>query len=227
MEPDFICLMGIDGSGKTTQARRLVARLNQAGIPARYVWCRWQPLLMKPVQLAGRALLKRRAVGPTDYRAFTSSKQRFLGRGPLGRLWLAASLLDYLLVQVFPRIVLGRLRGKCMVCDRYLYDTLIDQGINLGLSADEGPQLADRALVRLFPRPARVILIDLDPKLAFERKTDVADPEYLRDRRARYLRFAESLGAATVDGSGPPETVADRIAAALGLPAQPGSPPTG
>jgi len=217
MVRDFVCLMGIDGSGKTTQARRLVDRLNRTGFPARYVWCRWRPFLMKPFQIAGRAILRRRAVTPADYARFTGSKQRILKQGLMGSLWLSASLLDYYLVQVFPRVVLSRARRKALVCDRYLYDTLIDQGINLGLSPEEGPSLLCSLPARIFPRPSQVILLDVDPGIAYQRKTDVADPEYLVDRRQRYLCFAEHLRAAVIDASASPEIVEREIAAALGL----------
>jgi thymidylate kinase len=221
MTREFICLMGIDGSGKTTQARSLVDRLNRGGTPARYVWCRWQPFFMKPFQLVGRALLQRRGVSPEHYQEFTASKQRLLRGRFLAHLWLSASLLDYWIVQVFPKIILGKVNGKCLVCDRYLYDTLIDQSINLRLSAENGPRLLSHPLVRIFPRPTCTILIDLDPEIAFDRKNDVDDVDYLRDRRHRYFCFAQQLGAVVVDGNASPENVVEEVNAAVKVPISP------
>ncbi|MDM4781542.1 MULTISPECIES: hypothetical protein [unclassified Micromonospora] len=36
IRPVMIALIGVDGSGKTTQARALAARLRERGVPARY-----------------------------------------------------------------------------------------------------------------------------------------------------------------------------------------------
>jgi dTMP kinase len=204
---ELICLLGIDGSGKTTQAKRLVEGLRAKGISSAYVWCRWQPLLMKPFQMVGRAFLRRKSITKKDYAKFTESKQALLRDPRRAGIWFTLLLIDYFLIQVFPRVVLRGLGAKTLVCDRYLHDTVVDQAINFGYGPEETAALLKHPIARIFPRPTRIILIDVDPEVAFSRKHDIDDPEYLRDRRHRYRALADKIGALVIDGSGTIEEV--------------------
>ena len=43
----IIYISGIDGCGKTTQARLLVDNLRNSGVDAEYIWLRWDPSFRK------------------------------------------------------------------------------------------------------------------------------------------------------------------------------------
>ena len=45
----LVVFTGIDGSGKTTQAKLLVDWLHKDGKTVSYVWCRWEPFLVRPL----------------------------------------------------------------------------------------------------------------------------------------------------------------------------------
>ena len=48
-KPFMICLIGMDGSGKTSQALALNKYLKDYGISNKYVWGRWDPIIFKPI----------------------------------------------------------------------------------------------------------------------------------------------------------------------------------
>lgn len=50
----FICIIGIDGSGKTTLAKEISESYSKKGILLSYVYNRYLPLLMKPIILFGK-----------------------------------------------------------------------------------------------------------------------------------------------------------------------------
>jgi glycosyltransferase involved in cell wall biosynthesis len=80
-----VYLCGNDGTGKTTQARLLVAALEVRGIPARYVWLRFPQLFSIPVLALSRAL------GVTRYETVSGKRT---GRWEFHRArWLALVLL--------------------------------------------------------------------------------------------------------------------------------------
>jgi dTMP kinase len=117
----FIVLEGIDGSGTTTQAARLVASLRAAGHDV--VGTR-EPS-DGPLGLVLRQALTRRLVGLSD-RALA--------------LLFAADRLDHLASVVEPALE----EGKVVVSDRYVLSSLAYQGMRMPLRWVEGLNAAAR-----------------------------------------------------------------------------------
>jgi thymidylate kinase len=196
----IIAFTGMDGSGKTLQAKALSNSLSREGIDSRYVWSRWSPLLVKPAIGLGRLLISRGgASGDEQYQSFRGGKRRMFLRPGLARAWQTLAFLDYSL-QVLVKIKLRSRKSRIMVCDRYVYDLLVDLGTNFGYGQEEMPRLFEAALLTLFPKPDLVFLLDLPPEEAFQRKEDVP-LSYLRDRRALYLSLGELPGVEILDGT--------------------------
>ena len=130
------------------------------------VWSRTgSSRLTAAVFAAGRAVLRRpqpsaaaatvaatgAATIPTTQEQRASERRRAL-RNPLVRhVWLATVTAD-LLWQYTRRVRLPLLRGRVVICDRYVYDALADiadvAGSNRGLLC--------RLLVALSPKPSRL-----------------------------------------------------------------------
>lgn len=219
----IICFTGIDGSGKTLQARELVARLEQAGHPARYVWTGGRAYLTRPLIWLAKRLLRAPRVGGApgaegqpersaaeSYRAYLRSTGKVLRRPILRALWRAVSLIEHtaeILVVALPHL----LRGRVVVCDRYIYDSLIGIAVLAGSSPEE--LAAELRLPPLWPvpRPDMWFLIDLPAEVAFARRTDVVDVEFLERRVPLYRVAAGTLGARVVDGTATPERIADEV----------------
>jgi dTMP kinase len=207
----LICLLGIDGSGKTTQATTLVATLRAQGVAAVHAWARWLPIFLLPLRVLGRALAGRRGNQEENYQGFTASKRQIL-RNPLrATLWKHLVLLEHAL-QVFFKVRLRLLAGKTVVADRYVYDTLIDLAVNLSCHPD---QLLNEPLLRLFPRPDLSVLLELSPRTGAERKADGTTEEYLAERDALYRRLADALQMERVSAEPPPEEVQAAVLACL------------
>ena len=118
----IITFSGVDGAGKTTQIDILRQWARQQKIPHRYVWSRggYTPgfLLLKSLL---RYLLGRKLPPPGR----NKSRETQLGNSKVARVWLTLAILDLcLLYGVYLRIL--SLRGRLVICDRYIMDTYID-----------------------------------------------------------------------------------------------------
>lgn len=206
----IIAFTGMDGSGKTLQARALSDSLARDGIDSRYVWSRWSPLFVRPAIGLGRLLLSRGGASEDEqYRSFRGGKRRMFRRPVMARAWQTLAFLDYS-VQVLVKIKLRSRKSKIVICDRYVHDLLVDLGTNFGYHQEEMPRLFEARLLTLFPQPDLVFLLDLPPEVAFERKEDVP-LSYLRDRRALYLSLGKLPRVEILDGTASIQDVMNTI----------------
>jgi thymidylate kinase len=209
----IICLAGIDGSGKTTQAKSVVDWLRGQGIDAVYVWNRWEPRLLS---LPGRLLRRRRGgKGPdTDRDATVGSKQRILSNRFLASVWLTAAQCEY--ARQARRRFARAPSGSVIVCDRYLPDFVVDQAMNLGGPAEVGRVARCTTTGSRFLQPVSTLVIDADPEACLARKWDGLPLERLRERRDAYLALADAMSnVVVVDGRGDERAVAERVRVAL------------
>jgi dTMP kinase len=208
------CLTGIDGAGKTTLARKVVARLRGRGIQAVYVYGRTTPLLSRLLMALGRAAFLRRQNAWKAYPAYSVRKKQVMKSRWLATLYTAAVLVDYYL-QTWTKLALHATRGGYVVADRYLYDTVInDLGVHLGYSEAEVLRAIERGQ-RFLPKPDLVILIDLPEEVAFQRKSDVPHIEYLRERRSLYLSLRSLDQVILVNGEENPDRLLGGILALI------------
>ena len=219
MKRKLIVLMGLDGSGKTTQAELLADGFKARGVPSEVVWMRGESYLTLPLIKLGKALLRapkeaKRGEGVHaggDYSQYVSSKQSLFRNSLLRALWRSLTLIDlYLSV----RVAFGKLQSqtRVIVLDRYVYDTLIDIDSAFGGRGRELERLLESRLIKRFPQPDRVILIEISPEEAMKRKDDIPSVEYLKERYGLYGRVAEAVGAARVDGTLSIEEIKSKIA---------------
>jgi hypothetical protein len=116
-------------------------------------------------------------------------------------LWL----LDTAIAALF-RVYLARLRGFTVVCDRFIYDSLVD--LMLALRDDRlHRKLVGRLALRLVPKDAAVLLLDADSARLRHRKRDVAHDEHLAVRQDLYRLLAGHLRLSVLDTSGRRESV--------------------
>jgi thymidylate kinase len=216
-----VYLAGLDGSGKSTQAQRFLTRAATRGERWNYRWARWEPFLSAPLMRLARKVLARgtgRGSGRPDddegYSDFTAGKQRIFRKTWARRLWTTAVLLEYL-PQVWWRLGGSRLRGKRVLCDRYLPDLWVDLTVNFASGPEGVRSLARHPLCRLFPRIDRMIFLDVKPEIGFQRKSDGTPRAYLEERRPLYLAVTEIIPSRIVDANGSVEEVAEALQVAL------------
>ena len=197
----FICFTGIDGTGKTTLSKELVELLNEKGIKCKYVYARLNTHILKPFVLFGEWIFLRGKDVFKDYSEYSNTKRKAIKKHPLlSSVYRQILLFDYFF-QVFftvkfPLIILG----KNIVCDRYVYDTVVtDISVDMDYSRDMVITLLNN-LLRFFPKPDITFLIDAPEEIAYQRKNDTPSVNYLRERSEMYLDIGKEYGMTILDG---------------------------
>ncbi|MGB1161527.1 MAG: glycosyltransferase [Alphaproteobacteria bacterium] len=221
----LVCVIGTDGSGKTTLSRALVEQLNRPdasngdgnSAQARHVWLGSESILMKPIRLVLRRLWNRstqQVKGATqgegslrtDYAREIARKRRLALRfWAFVRLYQALIWFDYDLQLAIKR---WRHRGSTtLVADRYIFDVAVNLGLTLGWSPEDVVAHLRRRLGAV-TLPAVRIFLRVDPEISMARKDDILDIDYLRLRLAYYDAIANSFGFTILDGTQPPTQAA-------------------
>ncbi|MCS7145904.1 MAG: dTMP kinase [Aigarchaeota archaeon] len=169
----IVAIEGIDGAGKTTQARRLVRFLRSRGVESRYTAEPTGSWLGRSI----RRFLRRKNVDPH-----------------LLALLFAADRVDHVNRTVNPLLE----RGVVVVCDRYLYSSFAYQGVMTGrpLWVREINRMAPH------PDVAVLLDITVEEALARKRaRIRFEDPAFLKDVRAEYLRLCDAGLMVRIDAS--------------------------
>jgi dTMP kinase len=201
MKSVFVCFIGIDGSGKTFHAKTLVKLLKRNGIKCKYVWGRWTPFLLKPFEiLLKKFYLKSKKIDCNNYDEYVREKRRIIGNYKLALIWEYLVLLDYC-IQVLLKVRLPLILGKTVICDRYIYDTLVDLTVDFNFSGKEPSEMFRSRVLSLFPKPNLTFLLDVPETVAYKRKGDLESINYLVDRRKTYIGLSQDLQAVVLDNS--------------------------
>ena len=197
----FVTLEGIDGSGKSTQARMLAGRLRAAG--------RDVVLTREPGGSDGAEAIRRLLVEgePRRWSAETEA------------LLFTAARRDHLERTILPALA----RGAVVVCDRFADSTRVYQGATRGAPRGFVDALHALAIAR---EPDVTILLDMDPGAALDRglargsgedRFEGFGPAFQSRLRDGFLALAAAHPdrIRVVDAAGEADAVAARIDAAL------------
>lgn len=206
----LVCLVGIDGTGKTTMARNLARALEERGLSATCVYGRINPVLSRVLMGLGRMTALHGSNQWANYQAYNLRKKRLMRSRLLARIYTAATLFDYY-PQIWLKLAPHLLADRIVVCDRYIYDTVIsDLAVHLSYSPEDTRRAIDRGL-RALPNPALAAVLDAPPDVAFSRKSDVPHVDYLTERRAWYLTLGSRPEVKMFDASAPPSEVLENL----------------
>ena len=188
----FVTFEGIDGSGKSTQARRLADAL----------------------RAEGRDVVATREPGGTE---LGERVRDVLLAGPEISGWAEAALFAAARAELVAQVIRPALdRGADVVCDRYLDSSLAYQGIARGLGVDRVLDLNVPAIGGLLPDVTFLLLLDpgeaqrrhgAPDRIEREGRSFLADV----DRAYRELADAFPRRIVTVDASLPPDELGDVI----------------
>lgn len=196
----LICFAGIDGSGKTTQARSLVNYLKGNGVKCQYVWNVYEPWLLKPFFAVGKMLFFRGKTMYQDYGRYSLTKRRIFRNPVISVIHHYLHLSEYL-IRAFIKFRLLKLLNRNIVCDRYVYDMAVGLAAETGYSYEKMMGILTK-LLHFLPKPNLVFLLDLPEEIAYQRKDDIPAVNYLNLRRQLYLRLANHNEMVILDGCG-------------------------
>ena len=189
----FVTFEGVDGSGKSTQARLLADRL----------------------RAEGREVVDTREPGGTE---IGERIRELLLHSERVAPWAEATLFSAARAQLVDEVIRPALaRGADVVCDRYLDSSLAYQGLARGLGVERvldvnitvtGSLLPDRTFLLLVPADVAARRRSRSPD-RIEREGDAFAAEV--DRAYREIAELFPKRVVALDGTEPPEKIAEEI----------------
>jgi dTMP kinase len=185
----FICVEGLDGSGKTTQAKLLAKKLSKSHTAV---------YTAEPSQgKIGTFIRKHCLYGEKRLSSIIEA------------LLFAADRIEHVETEVLPALH----QGKLVISDRYLYSSIAYQGA-AGLSLEWIERINEHAL-----RPDLAVFIDVAPKTAIPRlkpnKSLMENFGTQQKVRKIYLQFVEKGLLTRINGDQPKNEVAKELYAVV------------
>jgi len=186
----FICIEGIDASGKSTQARWLVRNLRRRGFDAIYTT---EPSKSEVGSFIRRYILQRKKRVPAVVEA----------------LLFAVDRIDHVESKIEPTLE----SGKIVVSDRYVYSSLAYQGA-AGLDVDWIQKINRMALP-----PNLAIYIDVPPEVVVKRmrrrRSVMETLKNQRRVRESYMQLVRKGHLVLINGNRPASEVTQNILAVV------------
>jgi thymidylate kinase len=211
----LICLIGIDGSGKTTQAHLLVDWLIARGVKSTYAWSRGEVQSIRNAFLViGRRVLGTSAQeissDKNTFRQYQARKSILMKYSLVRMLWSSMTYVEHIF-QINKEIRVKLRDGWVVVCDRYMWDSSIDMAVLNNKKPEWLSCWINRLFRKLIPHPTITLLIDIPPDEALRRKNDIPSLEYVKTRAVLYRYLAENYPLTVIDGCNDVANVQNKI----------------
>jgi thymidylate kinase len=204
-ESNVIIFCGLDGSGKTTQAKKLLRYLESKKIPSKYVWLRYPNFFSLPI--AGFL----RLFGVSGYPIPEEKKSQGLDdlstHKNLKKLWIWSLYNDFKFV-CWKKISTPIKKRKILILDRFVIDTVVELAINTG--QEHNFDDISKKFFKFIPDNSMIFFFDIDPKISYARNHE-ENLITLQKKRKIYQKICKSLDISIIDGTKPIEIIHNEI----------------
>jgi thymidylate kinase len=208
----FVYITGADGTGKSTQARLLIQRLQEQGIRCRHLWLRFPFCFSLPLLAYARCR-------GYSWREVTDGANH--GYWDFRRSWVLRALLPWVLLldaalAAVNKIYVPLWLGNTIVCERFVMDMLVD----LTVACDDWNlhrRLPGRLYLGLVPRSAAIVVLDLDPETVQERRVDLVTDRRLEARLNAFRRLSADQSLSVLSSRAPVAELGQHIWEATGV----------
>ncbi|MDH7508579.1 MAG: hypothetical protein QHH00_04180 [Methanomassiliicoccales archaeon] len=212
MKPRLICIIGPDGTGKTTQAKLLVEKLRKKEVDCDYKWMRFHHFFSLPVlalaRLMGLSEVKTSKNGRIiGYHYFYKSKM-------ISKLYTGLLFLDTLSFTMMKVYIPMKLLKKTVVCDRFIHDTLIDLAVSTGDKSVYNSKMG-KLFIKLIPEDAKTFMLITDEDVLRERREDVMEDKTLEIKIDLYMRLAQQFKITMMEANLPIEEIQNTLLRAI------------
>ncbi len=206
----LIAISGIDGSGKTTYADILSDILELCELRKRIVWSRvGSSNFLKPFsKLAQIFYYMKTGKGFTknseNLEESEVRRKDLFGKSSVTRLIGVHLLLLEMVWQYSIKVAFPLLQKKVVICDRYIYDTLVDIITRYGINPNdiEG-RLFRKMLTALAPKPDIAYVLMIPQQEAIRREqVDLRVSQLVKDQVNTYREIAGGFNLIQINTSG-------------------------
>lgn len=216
----LVSVSGIDGSGKSLQVERLREVFETCDTRVRCVWARGASSRgVGTVIRAGKGVLaagggdaaSQATEEPARSEAERYRERRRKLRNPFVRWVFSMVYAVDLKMKYVLKVRMLLAFGYVVICDRYVYDALVDFALYSGTDAAR-PPFALNLMRVMVPRPRVAVVLDVEPDEALRRKPDEGATDHLTEARAMYLGLAKSHRLTVMPAGAPADAIQARVA---------------
>jgi thymidylate kinase len=212
----LVSFSGLDGSGKTQHARILQSCLNACGLKTEYNWSRCGTFGLTQFFSRLAAAISRRKPEAQDSRRGAEGRSARL-RNPLSRfIWTYLAAIDIMIWNLW-HVRLPLLRGRIVLCDRYVYDAAAEMESSLA-KINKLNRLAINLMLASAPKPDIAYFLDVPESVSTQRKDASTDIDYLKQLRREYLQLADRYHLRTKETAREFDITADEIVREVAMP---------
>jgi len=203
----IIVLSGVDGTGKTSIANKLFFELKKNNKKVKYVWMRGRGRVFFSLPLLALSRFIKLTVVTLNSSGKTFSHYFWYKNYAFSFVYIIITLIDVILYNIF--LVYFPLKlGYTLIIDRCPLDTMID--LYVDTKVDEVFKYS-RFFMRTIPNDALFFILDVPSDVAFNRKKDIYNIEYINQRKTLYQYLCKLYNYNLINANRPIELVYDEI----------------
>lgn len=207
MKSNFSCIVfsGLDGSGKSTQAKLLENFFLEHKISCKYMWMRSPNTLSIPLIILfklfrisySKKTKSGKMIGVTNLQ-----NHKFLQK-----IWKKTLFSDLKFVGRY-KINLIIHACKILILDRFIIDTLVDLAIDTNDETiiDE----LGKQFLSLIPQNSKIFFLDIDPQISYKRNLEESI-NILERRKKLYYEISKYIDIIMIDGNKSIEQIHEQI----------------